>query len=245
MWIMMEMWICGTTLNSFSGSSRRRNSLGALTPTNEIIAMRSKLILVLFFFLGCTGYSFGVLIDDFAEGPISVERTGDDPATANQVGLDPIRVLGGEREITVGVSGLPNQRLEIGNNFLLGVVTDNLFDATITYGSAIPIGASLISDGSDSFRFDFFDSEIVNGTIDVRSGATSGTAGFRINGTGSITIPFATIEDVDFANVDSVTFGVYRSGAFSIANFRTVPEPTIPFVLILVFGIAQGRRLTT
>lgn len=54
-----------------------------------------------------------VIIDDFEVGAFQVVRTGPNPGSGEQIGLDPAHVLGGGREILVGENGSAVQTLTI------------------------------------------------------------------------------------------------------------------------------------
>ncbi len=192
-----------------------------------------------------------VLIDDFTIAPIVVERTGEAPGMASQSNLDSSRVVGGARLILVGTTGIPGQRIEIGNGRLSAIVPEDLFDAEITYGTAeSPIGARLISDGSNSFRFELPSSGFINGSITVVSGEASGAGHFQQTGGDAVTVPFSSFPDeIDFADVTSLTLDVNRSQGFAMSNFRTVPEPCDSLMLFLIssttlirFGLRTRNR---
>lgn len=202
-----------------------------------------KTMLVVLAAMGACSCGYAIVIDDFSVGPIQLVR-GSSPVTFVQSGLDPTRVIGGERAFVLGAFGAVGQRAEVDlstTRLTLWLPPDarELGYLTVTYGGADhPLNRDLTAGGNDRFILDF-DGPAPPGWLRVTS---PGGASAR-SLSASPTLLFSDFEQVDFTSVTSITLDAIRSGGFSLNSITVVPEPAAGAGVIgLAMVAALGRR---
>lgn len=113
----------------------------------------------LLFFFGVTTECNALIIDDFGEGAIIVSRVDENPTMAQQTGLDPNKVLGGEREILVGEFSTFIQTMTIdtvSEHMIFETDENTLGYLDLYYGTdSSPLNFDLRAYGSDAFLIDY------------------------------------------------------------------------------------------
>lgn len=208
------------------------------------------------------------LIDDFTQGSLNISAGPLQTVTDVENGLDPTKVIGGERRTTArdDVSIRINDPAPTpvpGAIFDQGILK---FDGEgeFNYGYSTPLHVDLTAGGAREFRLrmsgdmraEYMERAILvletsdgMGGVDVASKGWGGT--FKDNGayrTGYI--PFNTFEDV--TDVLSITLrfegvpAAIASRAFAVNHFETaIPEPaTAMLALAPALGLAAYRRST-
>ncbi|MEZ6068660.1 MAG: hypothetical protein R3C10_00020 [Pirellulales bacterium] len=125
-------------------------------------------------------------IDDFSVCPITVSRTGSDPAEALQTGLDEHHVLGGQRGILVGEAGSETQTAVV--NSAAGVFefsTDDSFGyLDLLYGTdEKPLNIDLTADGSTAFVLYETDSDVRSAILNIYVDSSTGRGATRVTAT--------------------------------------------------------------
>jgi hypothetical protein len=204
-----------------------------------------------------------ITIDDFSVGSIEVARTGSTAASAQQTGLDPLHVLGGSRDFSVGTAGGSGQRLVVDAPAgELRFDTDTTGYFRVTYGSLTePLNINLTADGSNAFLF-HITYAVPNSPLSLIPGntfrviTTSGTrfgsmtvASANIatqpDGSRLIRLPFSSLNGQgDLKMVERIEYELFRvppGSHFTLRTFATVPEPSTGILSILA-GLAYSRR---
>ena len=214
-----------------------------------------------------TAPAFGVIIDDFSVGPMTLVADIDHRMPYElQTGLDPDAVIGGNRLAFLLLdSPSPSDRAvatvdTTTHTFRLDV-DGRLEGYSIRWGAIngtqadLALNADLLSDGSDAFHVDVV-ANAVSQTLklSVASGAHegqySGDGVFRrlpaSNTPFSIRVPFSDLSKIDFHDVDYIGLSwttVFRGQDLTLGAIRTVPEPSTLVMLILgLLGVWMRRR---
>ena len=114
-----------------------------------------------------------VVIDDFGDGAITVERDGFSEVSMDQVGLNPANVLGGRRSLTVGTFGSATQTATVDTSQgQLRLQTSDTFGYfEICYGGDTnPLNVNLLAAGANAFEIDVLDvsPDLFRGIYDIR-----------------------------------------------------------------------------
>lgn len=204
------------------------------------------------------------VLDDFGEGSISVARLADAAGFAVQPGLDPAKVIGGRREITVGEFGTVEQVLSI--NADRGELTFQTGDTpgyfTVQYGTdAEPLDVDLTAGGANAFVLEYSVNPAlplgqkprlnISVTSPGRRRSVSASA-FAVlpeqlpNGRTRVVMPFSLAgDDVDFTLVNQLaleTGRFHRSTSVTLHRFALIPEPaSLVLVVVMAHAVACSR----
>src|SRR5262245_6794230 len=215
--------------------------------------MKSTIRRVLWFTALATGggAASALTIDDFDQGPLFLQVSNLTGQTVVQNGLDPSHVIGGARSTYAG--SLSNATLQITTPANAGQFSFSADSSwgyfTLLYGSAAPLGANLLADGSDRFVMNI--SSLTPGLyrgifgFKVESGDKwftyyFGNDLFNLNGPGILTIPFSRFAGADLTQVQQILIDVGRfepSFQIRLDSITTVPEPS-PLALLALALLA-------
>ena len=210
--------------------------------------------------------AFGVIIDDFSVGPITLVADINRRVPYElQTGLDPDAVIGGNRIVFL-VLDSPSQSdravatVDTATHTFRVDVDGRLEAYSIRWGAIdgtqadLALNADLLSDGSDAFRIDVMASAV---SQTLQFGVKSGVNEGHLRGDGvflslpttnvpfAIHVPFSRFPDIDFRDVDFILFGdttVPRGQDLTLGGIRTVPEPTTLVISILGLVMWMWRR---
>jgi hypothetical protein len=175
--------------------------------------------------------TFGIVIDDFSVGEISLSGP---TALIAQTNLDPAHVVGGNRHVRITSGPV---ELSIDSSTGLSVSEGNTWGYFhILYGSESPLNADFTAGGHDRLRFRFNDVGTnwwrgafwvsVNTGLPPNSSAP-GVDLENLYGGGIFEIPFSRYNK-NFSDVDTFAIDVARienSRSFSIAEISTAGPP--------------------
>jgi len=196
-----------------------------------------------------------LVVDDFGVGPVSLTTNGpqlSDGPQQTQTGLDPARVLGGERFVSIGVNANEGSQtvgpsstpatLIIQPGSTMGEFTFDTAEGpptnvhnyfTLRYGSgAKPLGLNLTQVG-DRFLIQNVRSTGLGGTIAIAINFRSSNTNAEINLPASDTpynveVPFTNFESANFAVVNEIYIETSRArGPWTVSfdDVSIVPEP--------------------
>lgn len=183
--------------------------------------------------------AFAVTIDDFSVGSLVLVGPAGPTSFA---GLDPNHVIGGRRQISVGI--FPSAPNVLTINTAAGELEFDtgagpaLGSLSLVYGATTPLGAALNADGHGRIKVTF---PYVNagGTLvaalQIRDAANQafsyplGNAIKALDGVGGIVeFPFSAASAVDFGNVSRISIDLLNypvNGTFAIAEVTTAGTP--------------------
>lgn len=209
--------------------------------------------------VGVNSTAVARVIDDFSVGPITVERAGATPATAEQTSLNTSHVLGGKRFILVGDNGSATQTATVdtaASKFSFSTNNTGQGYLTLRYGSvADPLNFDLTADGSQFLAITLTD--IIGNSIPSMRIYGGGTEEFipltvsvsSPNDIAILKVPFTSLNQTIIHDLDRLEIQAGRIPAnrqFSLLGIAAiVPEPAT-FLLagangVLLFSRHRGR----
>ena len=209
--------------------------------------------------------AFGLIIDDFSVGDITVEVDYDTPSNAiRQTGLDTSTVIGGTRYIGLlldqgqpgeggaAIVDTTTQTLRMQATTLGGFETSGVAWATFA-DPGTALNADLLADGANAFQMDVVSlSDTIPFRLLLRSGFDEGAMKedswtVRLPPSDvpySVQMAFSLFPEVDFTDIDYISLDA-STPRFSLTldAIRTVPEPSTLAMLILgLIGVWMRRR---
>ena len=208
--------------------------------------------------------AFGVVIDDFSDGAITLVMDTDNRwIEEQQMGLNPDAVIGGRRHIRLVMNAPHSEGYQTvatvdtaTQTFHLNVDA-NMENWSMQWGANffdnpdLALNADLLSDGANAFSIDVAANLVYTSqSLGLGSGTNEETwqmdatvVAFPASDTPySVRIPFSRFSDVNLHDVDYVAFGGggMLGCDLTLGAIRTVPEPSTLVTLILgLIGIMR------
>ncbi len=224
-------------------------------------------LLVLAALLGtpvCTRGAY-IVMDDFTEGPIDTGTINDSllHEAPDQTGLDPDKVIGGERYFSSQRTGTGRYSVNLDGGYLdIGQVTASTVTYVLQYGRTsdlnVDLSEAFFADGSGRGFAIWYDLINVSGstlTIDIftRDFGTSSTGPIALQET--LGTPSRQLYDFDrdftgsavLTDIDKITFTfrtTQEAADISLAflSAGTIPEPHTAVMLLMAGGIIRVLR---
>lgn len=204
----------------------------------------------------------GAVIDDFEEGPFTFIVTGwEFESSITQTGLNPSSVIGTERTVTLYNPG-PQAESQLvwatltttggDDSVLVDVDSDTYGVAEFRYGLSSDLNADLTVGGHNAVAV-----QVTQVSGNVRLGVTLGNgpadyevAFLPVSSPGTYLFAYSWFPSIDVTDVDLIGWEVDEldgsAAAFSVADVRTIPEPSTVALLsmgtVALLAYAWRRR---
>ncbi len=198
-----------------------------------------------------TGAASALVIDDFSQGPLSIQATNNYPGqTVVESGLDPATALGGSRSIYVGSLNQASVNVDTTKGRFNFSADVNFGYFTLEWGSGTPLNINLTAGGNNAFALSFVDvTPVINPGLwefRIKSGNTWFTYdmsrdfynAFNTQTFGTLALPFSKFAGADLTQVQAIELMAARfqpASGLSIDSIVTaVPEPATTALLGIV-----------